>query len=312
MFEDLPARAIVLEALAPAVDSGVITLIDGERAGVLVVQNGSVSDAVCFVDGSRKRGTEALAQMRNWGSATMSAWRWTDTAMSLVDPLLHGDMCYDDLRLEWTSWSQLLDDLRARGRTFVVELTTPTGRGVTIVRGGQQVAAYSQSHPSLGDPELLDELAAGATGSVRILVASDVEPPREAFPASLLTDSTPSHPPDRSTHVEARDSSDDANATLSALFGAHLASAALAPLIVLNGSRAGTEVAALRPELKRMVQRRLQRSSQPVEDIVDAAADDHQSVAWLADRVRATRLRGFMASTFEQLADDMLALTPTP
>jgi hypothetical protein len=312
MFEGLPARAIVLDALAPAVDSGVITLIDGDCAGILVVQNGSVSDAVCFVDGSRTRGAEALAQIRSWGSATMSARRWTEAAMSLVDPLLHGDMCYDDLRLEWTSWSQLLGDLRARGRTFVVELTTPTGRGVTIVRGGQQVAAYSESHPSLGDPELLDQLAAGGTGSVRILVASDIEQPRDAFPASLLKDARTSHPEDPSMHVDARDPADDANATLSALFGAHLATAALAPLIVLNGSRASTEVASVRPELKRMVQRRLQRSSRPVEEIVDAAADDHQSVAWLADRVRATRIRGFMASTFEQLADDMLALTPRP
>ena len=63
------------------------------------------------------------------------------------------------------------------------------------------------------------------------------------------------------------------------------------------------------PELKLLVQQRLQRSAGPVEDIVDAAADGGETVAWLADRVRVMTVRGFMTSTFEQLADDMLALS---
>jgi hypothetical protein len=41
---------------------------------------------------------------------------------------------------------------------------------------------------------------------------------------------------------------------------------------------------------------------------VDAAADGGESVTWLADRVRVMPVRGFMTSTFEQLAEDMLAL----
>ena len=62
------------------------------------------------------------------------------------------------------------------------------------------------------------------------------------------------------------------------------------------------------PQLKSLVQNRLQRSSGSVEEIVDIAASDHQSVSWLADRVRVMTVRGFVHTTFEQLADDMLAL----
>lgn len=306
LFEDLPARAIVLDALAPAVGNGVITLADDGRVGVLVVRAGAVSDAVCIDAGARISGDGALARIRSWESATMSACRWTDAAMSLLDPLIHGEPRYDDLRLEWTAWPQLLDDLRARGRTYVVELVTPGGRGVTVVRDGEQVATYTESEPTIGDPEALTTLAAGGTGSIRIL-----EAPPTATVGSITEDESPAiqhGSPIGLAQVLRSSDGDEAGATLSSLFGAHLRTA---PLMVLDSPRASaaTSAAALRPELKLLAQRRLQRSSRPVEDIVDAAADDRQTVAWLADRVRVTRIRGFMASTFEQLAEDMLALT---
>jgi hypothetical protein len=309
LFEDLPARAIVLDALAPAVGNGVITLADDGRIGVLVVHAGAVSDAVCIDAGTRSSGTAALARIRSWEPATMSAYRWTDAAMSLVDPLIHGEPCYDDLRLEWTAWPQLLDDLRARGQTFVVELFTPAGRGVTVVRGGEQVATYTESEPSIGNPEAINALAAGGTGSIRVLAASTTATAPMVVTTSFTEDASLTPQPGSLVgHAPVLRSidDDDVNATLSSLFGAHLR-----PLIVLDNSRASaaTNAATLRPELKLLAQRRLQRSSRPVEDIVDAAADDRQTVAWLADRVRVTRIRGFMASTFEQLAEDMLALT---
>ena len=72
---------------------------------------------------------------------------------------------------------------------------------------------------------------------------------------------------------------------------------------------AGRDVASVLPQLKLLVQTRLQRSSDSVEEIVDSAATDHQSVGWLSDRVRVMTMRGFLHSTFDQLADDMLALS---
>ena len=80
--------------------------------------------------------------------------------------------------------------------------------------------------------------------------------------------------------------------------------------VAVDVSRSGSErdVASVLPQLKLLVQTRLQRSSASVEEVVDSAAIDHQSVGWLSDRVRVMTMRGFLRSTFDQLADDMLAL----
>lgn len=313
LFERLPARAIVLDALAPAVGNGIITIIEGDRMGVLVVRDGVISDAVSVNGSTCTSGDTALALMRSWEAASTSACRWTDSAMSLVEPLIHGEPCYDDLRLEWTAWPQLLDDLRTRGGTFVVELITPTGRGVTVLRGGEQVATYSDAHPTLGEPELTDILASGGVGSVRVLVGADSRPQGNwligsapATPAAPSGSAAPGH----SSPVAPSAGDDRDNEMLSARFGAPMGASRLAPLVTPHRSRASaaTEVGALLPELTLLAQSRLHRSSGPVETIIEAAAHDRCSIAWLAERVRVMSVRGFMASTFAQLADDMLAL----
>jgi hypothetical protein len=302
LFEHLPARAIVLDALAPAVGNGVITITDGDRTGVLVIRDGGISDAVSIDDGARSSGDAAFALIDGWGDASMSVSRWNDPAMSLLEPLIHGEPCYQDLRLEWTAWSQLLEDLRARHGTFAIEVITPIGRGVTLIRGGKQVATYTDAHPTIGEPDLIDVLAAGGTGSVRVLVASDLR----------RNDNALSRPDARlaAAHADAPAHLRDDNASLSALFGSHAEGVESAPPAAPERSRAaaGTEVRALVPNLKVLVQNRLQRSSGPVDEVVDAAAHEDRSVEWLAQHVRGMTVRGFMASTFQELADDMLAL----
>jgi|ERR1700680_1811502 len=315
LFEQLPARAIVLEALAPAVGNGIITLVDGERHGLLVIRDGVITDAVSVDDRSRDCGEAALELIRSWESASMSAYRWTESAMSLLEPLIRGEPCYADLRLEWTAWPRLLDDLRTRGATFVVEVFTPNGRGVTVLRRGQQVATYSESHPSLGDPQLIDALVAEGAGSVRVLVADDGRrPPLQSLPESAVASTAPSPQQGAVRHAGSAVTSsdaDDTSATFSALFRENLGATRLAYSAVADRPSActSTQVAALLPNLKVLARTRLQRSSGPIEDVIDAAAGDQQSVDWLAERVRVMSVRGFMASTLEQLADDMLALT---
>jgi hypothetical protein len=102
----------------------------------------------------------------------------------------------------------------------------------------------------------------------------------------------------------------DPNATLSAFFGPH-------PEVADSHRSTGTDrsirhgtiaVESVLPQLRLLVQGRLQRSSGSVDEVVENAANDRQSVAWLADRVRVMTVRGFLHSTFDQLADDMLAL----
>jgi hypothetical protein len=287
LFEQLPARALVLEALAPAVGNGIITVIQRDRFGVLIVREGVITDAVGVHDNSRDYGDAALTLIRSWESAAMSAYSWSESAMSLLEPLVRGEPRYEDLRLEWTAWPRLLDDLRSRGETFVVELLTPNGRGVTVLRHGEQVATYSESHPSIGDAELMDVLVAEGAGSVRVLAVPGTTPPSQSLPGAAAA-SRPSAWTDALTQSKPGVATSDTDAA--------------------NAVNTSSEVGPFLPSLKLLARARLQRSSGPIEDVVDAAAADRQTIAWLAGRVRVMSVRGFMTSTLEQLADDMLAL----
>jgi hypothetical protein len=313
MFDALPFAALVLDALAPAVGNGVITLRDGAGEGALVIRDGLVSETVWVGDDVRSIGDAALTLIRAAHSATVSARRLSDEAMGLVGPLIRGAPCYADLRLEWVVWPQLLQDLRERGKTYVVELTTPTGRGVTIIQDERQIATFADSHPALGNPDLLDDMASGGVGSIRILVDSIVSSALQPRPRVTAV---PSSDPQR-REVAAQQTvrplvvqADDPNATLSALFGPHRDGPdqyQQSRPDRLN-QRRQTQVESVLPQLKSLVHNRLQRSSPSVEEVVESAAHDRHSVQWLADRVRVMTMRGFLPSTFDQLADDMLAL----
>jgi hypothetical protein len=311
VFAALPLDAVVLDALAPAIGNGMITLRNGADEGVLVIRDGRIAEAVWVADDLRITGADALAQTRDHAT-TVSAYRLADEAMALIGPLIRAEPCYSDLHLEWMVWPQLLDDLRQRGGTTVVELTAPTGRGITIIRNGEQIATFLESQAALGPASLLDDLAAAGTGTVRVLVdrgvtsslaspGQPVSPPGALEPTSDITDQRLAIP--TVTHA------DDPNATLSAIFSPHPDAVEWHPVAIDRRARRPiTSVESVLPQITSLVHDRLQRSSGSVEEVVHIAASDHQSVAWLADRVRVMTVRGFLRTTFEQLADDMLAL----
>ena len=315
VFEALPIGAVILDALAPVVGDGLITLREGESSGVIVIRGGAFADSIWCAEGARHRGDDALALIRESTTAMVSACRMDDEVMSLLGPIIRSEPCYSDLRLEWVAWPQLLTDLRARGGTFVVELQTAADHGVTVVQHGQQIATYAESHPALGEPDLLDVLAAENVGIVRVLEdhGSGRRWEHAAREAVVVT-STDDPPPDLVDHALGRLStqSDDPNATLSALFGPPRALPGRHPLLTMQSrnQHPPTQVERVLPELLLLVRARLQRSSASVEEIVNDAAQEHMTVDWLAERVRATTVRGFMRSTFEHLADEMLALRP--
>jgi hypothetical protein len=365
VFESLPMGALVLDALAPVIGDGMITLSDHGCEGVLVVRDGRVAERVWVANGARTHGDGALGLIRSADTAMVSARRLSDEAMGLLGPLLEGVPYYTDLRLEWVAWRQFLSELCERGGAFVVDVSAPSGRGVTYIRDGRQVATFTESHPSLGDAGLLDDIAAGTVGTIRVLV-EDVATeqrgpagtpvvatpvagsPEPALPAAVVpgvdqaahvlaagsaasVSTAPAlraafdntfDPPD---HVRSQDTAgfttsgpsrsglpavDDPNATFSAMFGLQQNAPDERVSVAVDVSRSGSErdVASVLPQLKLLVQTRLQRSSASVEEVVDSAAIDHQSVGWLSDRVRVMTMRGFLRSTFDQLADDMLAL----
>src|ERR1035437_1264077 len=47
-------------------------------------------------------------------------------------------------------------------------LPAPPSRGVTCVAAGRQALSYTDIHPSLGDPALLEAMAQNGEGSVRV------------------------------------------------------------------------------------------------------------------------------------------------
>jgi hypothetical protein len=169
VFADIPARAVVMEALAPVIGDGTLVVRDGERGAVILMRGGNVLDVHVVESGVVSTGVELLASLQSWPDASVWAERLESSLVDLSEALLRGDTVYDDLRLMWVSWPSLLEDLGQRGGTFVVEITTPVGRGVTCVAAGRQAQSYTDIHPSLGDPALLEAMASNHQGIVRVL-----------------------------------------------------------------------------------------------------------------------------------------------
>lgn len=168
VFTDLPAAALVLEALAPAIGSGLFRARGSFGAAVILVRGGELFETHLFSRSGAHSRVRDVDEMRSWPDALVSSDRLDAGLVNLAAALLRGKALYDDLRLEWTSWPSLLADLARRDAAYVVELSTPSGRGVTCVATGRQLYSYSDIHPALGDHALLEAMAAGGDGEVRV------------------------------------------------------------------------------------------------------------------------------------------------
>lgn len=168
VFADLPLPALVLEALAPAIGNGVLRVRGPVGAAVILVRDGAPFETVVVSAGSEPGGHHDIAEVQGWPGAEVSADRLEPALVDLCAALLRGEALYEDLRLEWTTWPALLADLAWRGGAFVVEIATPSGRGVTCLAEGRQLLSYTDIHPSLDDPAVLEAMAANGDGHVRV------------------------------------------------------------------------------------------------------------------------------------------------
>ncbi|MHB8718903.1 MAG: hypothetical protein ACYDAC_08445 [Candidatus Dormibacteria bacterium] len=168
VFTDLPARALVLEALAPAVGSGLLRVTSPYGAGFILVRDGALYETHAFSPTGAHTSQQGLEELRRWPEADVSADRLDVALVDLSAALLRSETLYDDLRLEWTSWPGLLADLGRREAAYIVELSASAGRGVTCVAGGRQLLSYTDVHPALGDPALLEAMASSGEGNVRV------------------------------------------------------------------------------------------------------------------------------------------------
>jgi hypothetical protein len=276
LFESLPMSAVVIEALAPAVQDGTLLVRGSDRAGLVLIRDGRILEAYAIERGTYERGEPALHRVQAWAEASVSAQRVEPALVELIPTLLSGAVCYDDLRLHWIDWAAFIDDLRGRPGTFVVEVESAAGRGVGVIRDGADVIAYTDA--GAVSFALLEELATDRRGKVRVRVPG-------AAPASDLDDAM--------VHI----------------FGRPQPVPSASDLAPHEQSRSDTAaLARLAVELKSLARQRLHRSSDRVERLVDAALGQGDSLSSLLDAVRSTSIRGIVPARLEALAAEMQAL----
>lgn len=169
LFDSIPARAVLLDEMAPAVEHGAMIVRESGTVGVVLVNDGELSEKYCFTAGERMEGATALRRLSHLGEgATISAYVLDPEIVAMAPALLRGEILYDDLRLGWTSWHDLITDLSSRGQAYVVEVTSPQGRGVICLNEGRCLAAYTDSHPEMGAATLLDALVQSPLGAIRV------------------------------------------------------------------------------------------------------------------------------------------------
>ncbi|GAC1569482.1 MAG: hypothetical protein NVS3B18_00430 [Candidatus Dormibacteria bacterium] len=168
LFEDIPLKAVVLDALAPALVHGSLVVRDRDRGAVVLVRDGTLVEVHAFSANTARSGDGVLAEVQGWPEAVVSAHRLDALLVDVCEALLRGEVIYTDLRLDWVEWPALLADFTRRGGAYAVEIFTSAGRGVTCVAVGQQALSYTDIHPSLGDPALLEAMASNREGSIRV------------------------------------------------------------------------------------------------------------------------------------------------
>jgi hypothetical protein len=169
LFEGIPLRAVVAENLAPAMGDGILLVRDRDRGAVVLVRDGALVETHAFTGvGGSHTGDGVLDEVRSWPDAQVSAYRLDPPVVDVCEALLRGEILYSDLRLEWVDWPALLADLARRGGAYVIEISTPVGQGVTCIAGGRQALSYTDIHPELGDPALLEAMASNKDGSIRV------------------------------------------------------------------------------------------------------------------------------------------------
>jgi hypothetical protein len=291
VLDRLPAAAVVIDGLAPAIGDGMLLLREHDCAGIVLCREGRVSESYCLGPVS------TVAELQSRAEATVSAWRIAPSALDAVPSLLAGETAYEHLNLAWVEWGRMLQDLRDRGGCYVVTLITPKGHGVTRIHDGEHVASYTDAHPELGEVGLLDALAQSGEGSITVFRERAMPPARPALPPEPATSS------DGADGQDAYDAYDASPLPAPTAFGSIFGTPQPPP----NPLAESPTVAELAPQLKLMVRNRLELSAPRLEEAIDRAAARNASFAALAEEVRNTSIRGVMPSTLDQLADEIIA-----
>lgn len=191
-------------------------------------------------------------------------------------------------------------------------MRTSKGRGVTCIANGKQIATFTEAHPELGPPSLLDTLAAVRDGSVWV----------HSEPPSLEELEVVTPPSDTSLDAEDRDFKnpfaaaaggtgengagedyvdDEYTNPFATVFGPN-------PSETDSSDKVNPPIQELLPELKAIVHNRLQRSAARVEAMLDDASEADRPLDEVLDEIRGLVIRGIMQSTLDELVDEMQSL----
>ena len=283
VFIGLPAHAVVIDALAPAVGDGLVMVRRGDAWALTLFRDG----ARAFEHGSPDA-PEVTALQRMPG-ATVSAWRLDNDLLGVVPELVAGDVVHSSLSLRWVDVNELITDLRGRDEAHLVIVTA----------GDQQAVGRVNGASPAGEEWGVSEVIALANirrpdGNVSVIRTSIAPPSPAPHAEHTMFDAAPVVVDDDGLFTE--------------LFGT--AHAFHAPRLA---SPYGEQtVDALASQLKLIARSRLESSSPRLEDLIDRAASRRAPLVALADDVRTIAIRGVMQSTLEQLADEMLALGDVP
>ncbi len=189
LFDNIPLDAVVLEALAPALRDGAITVSTGNSMGVVLVSDSALTETYFFSPDPPLFGQPALSRIRGLNSASVSAYTLNPALVDCAPTLLRGEPLYQDMHLPWIQWEAFIADMQTRPGMLVIEVITPRGRGVTCLSDGKHIATYTDGHPALGDLDLLKEYVEQPEGT--IYVRTDPGPLPEVRPDGSLQHPSP-------------------------------------------------------------------------------------------------------------------------
>ncbi|MGH7722783.1 MAG: hypothetical protein ACRENL_08140 [Candidatus Dormibacteria bacterium] len=341
VFDGLPLQALVIDVLAPTLGNATLVVRDRDRGAVVLVRDGALVEVHAFSGSTSRSGEGVLAEVQEWPHALVSAHRLDELLLDVCEALLRGETMYTDLRLDWVEWPRLLADFARRGGAYSLEIFTPAGRGVTCVAAGQQALSYTDIHPALGDPALLEAMASNREGSIRVrrlnaaafaesAIAAGGGAAGGTVPAEPLAAGEHGNGSVRTATPESAEGAGEARpATSSAPQPA--ASAAAEPALpdltwvapwqtpwreetrgtegtgsgATSPGAAGPSVGDMLGDLRSIAQRRLQLSASRVETILDEAAREQRPLDAVLEEIRAMSIRGVMPSTVDAMVAEM-------
>jgi len=318
LFTQLDARAVVLNALPEAIGSGIILAENSTCTGLVAVREGQISRTLCIEHSLVIPDIDVFARIASWNNAVVSASHLATDDLELVEQQLAADVCYADLRMEWTDSTLLLSDLRSRPGRYLVVLHAQSGSCAIAIAGAADGRTYARPSSTgvaaLGLEELLKERA-GVITVYRMSGDSDASRlrrgARSGDDASLPSDPQPAFPRDGRYGDQQPAARRQSGSALAQIFGVPNSATPteMVPHHADSSAPNPSDISLLLPDLKLLVRSRLRLSSGRIEALLDEAVTAGRPVESAASAIRNLSVRGVMQSTLDQLADDIVAMS---